>query len=868
MKKRKPKINTFQRRVLVFLFALVFIPSTIGSSFTFWYGYQRDIKQQKIMDRKTAVLISSYISRKIESYCSYLKYDIKDDIEISEGNLVSQKKEISPLWNEQFNKNFPYIDNIFYLSKDFSARNFQSKPSKRVLSYLKYNLHKYKGSTKKTIYLTPIQETDDRLLLFLILSNTKLIKDKLDGSFQSNYLISVVDIQKLLNNEFIPYLRTNNKTKIFLKDSFGKIVDIDFEKINPSSQNVLEKYTCKIHLDKSPHYLNQLINNDNIVKGDLEFGKTFGIKSSIPWSIYVYTSTDNMIMNSISMVLEITWIGFVFALLLGIVASFYFKKKIIGPIKSLKTEIDSFMESKDESVIFKHSMNCIIYPLSETFKSLINANKEKEEKIKQNVDNLEKQVGNRTREIKLKSKYYKNILDKLNVGVLVINQSHKILDENDYIRDNFGEGKEKCHERIYYDDNTCRGRMGVVALKAKKGKSNKFEMKDKRGRTFEVVHSKLEHNGEKFLIEILYDITELKKKERKLSDEKELFESLFNSITDPIALFGVDGTMFKSNEGARSLLSTNEKTNAFSDVNTGFTHIKSLLINETVRKRSSIVKTYSLPTSESKITTYPIFNIEKEVTKVIFYGVDITKERRLENLLFMSNQVAHEINNPLQTIRWKIDNINHNLQNRTDKEYFIKKNHEILNETERIVFIVKQLALLSKKNIEKKPADLIDIIEDSLRSVKELNPTVNIETTIDTGDQEDFAIMCDSHRLQSVFINLFQNSYHAFENNTKSPTISIKITEGRNGYYKIVFSDNGQGIPSEIRTKIFEPFFTTKDPEKGTGLGLSICYNFIKEHEGNISLADSNGKGTSFIVGLPKIVINKEGKGEIGYEYL
>ncbi len=63
--------------------------------------------------------------------------------------------------------------------------------------------------------------------------------------------------------------------------------------------------------------------------------------------------------------------------------------------------------------------------------------------------------------------------------------------------------------------------------------------------------------------------------------------------------------------------------------------------------------------------------------------------------------------------------------------------------------------------------------------------------------------------------------------------------------------DTGAGIPEENIHKIFDPFFTTKDATKGTGLGLAVSYGIIKKHGGDIEVASTVGKGTTFTVRLP-----------------
>jgi signal transduction histidine kinase len=100
------------------------------------------------------------------------------------------------------------------------------------------------------------------------------------------------------------------------------------------------------------------------------------------------------------------------------------------------------------------------------------------------------------------------------------------------------------------------------------------------------------------------------------------------------------------------------------------------------------------------------------------------------------------------------------------------------------------------------------------------------------------------NRLLQVFLNLISNSMDAMVEGG-----NIHISTGVDDDSVLVtVSDDGPGIPEELREKIFSPFFTTK--QNGTGLGLSIVEEIIREHGGKIKLQDSK-KGATFIIQLP-----------------
>ena len=102
--------------------------------------------------------------------------------------------------------------------------------------------------------------------------------------------------------------------------------------------------------------------------------------------------------------------------------------------------------------------------------------------------------------------------------------------------------------------------------------------------------------------------------------------------------------------------------------------------------------------------------------------------------------------------------------------------------------------------------------------------------------------------LNQVWTNLIDNAIDALEG-VKKPEIIIETREEK-GFIKIAISDNGPGIPEDIKTKIFDPFFTTKEMGKGTGLGLDVVKNIVSRHNGTVKVDSRSGK-TEFEVCIP-----------------
>ena len=102
--------------------------------------------------------------------------------------------------------------------------------------------------------------------------------------------------------------------------------------------------------------------------------------------------------------------------------------------------------------------------------------------------------------------------------------------------------------------------------------------------------------------------------------------------------------------------------------------------------------------------------------------------------------------------------------------------------------------------------------------------------------------------LREVFTNLIINAVDAI---TKTGKILIDASIENENLIKIAVDDDGQGMSDETKKKIFEPFFTTKG-KRGTGLGLSVTYGIINRHGGRIDVESSPGRGTRFIITIPR----------------
>ncbi|MCH8891540.1 MAG: hypothetical protein IH827_10770 [Myxococcales bacterium] len=129
----------------------------------------------------------------------------------------------------------------------------------------------------------------------------------------------------------------------------------------------------------------------------------------------------------------------------------------------------------------------------------------------------------------------------------------------------------------------------------------------------------------------------------------------------------------------------------------------------------------------------------------------------------------------------------------------------------------------------------------------------NIQVVRDFGDLP--RVRCYPGQLNQVFLNLLMNACDAIG---KDGEIRVK-TRPTDGGVRLEFHDDGSGIPADVQSQIFDPFFTTKPVGEGTGLGLSLSHGIIERHGGRIFVGSEVGRGTTFVIDLPRIADDDEG---------
>ena len=216
--------------------------------------------------------------------------------------------------------------------------------------------------------------------------------------------------------------------------------------------------------------------------------------------------------------------------------------------------------------------------------------------------------------------------------------------------------------------------------------------------------------------------------------------------------------------------------------------------------------------------------------------------------------VAHELNNPLATIlSWA-----ERLSEKPLDDGARRGVDVILGEAERAARIVRNLLTFARKRQSTRAlVDLNEVVRSTLTLRSYDQPILNISvvTSLAAGLPEVFA---DAHQIQQVLLNLLINAEQAMLSASGRGSLTIRTWhEADLDAVVLEVTDDGPGVPAEVRNKIFDPFFTTKDVGQGTGLGLTVAYAIVQEHGGRIRVSaapSAEGRPTSgavFTVELP-----------------
>lgn len=378
------------------------------------------------------------------------------------------------------------------------------------------------------------------------------------------------------------------------------------------------------------------------------------------------------------------------------------------------------------------------------------------------------------------------------------------------------------------------------------------------------------------------DITERKKAERHLEEERQRFFLLAENAPFGLALIESNGrftyinTKFKEMFGYDMNDTPDGRTwcrKVYPDpdyrrrvIATWFNDVEKFKQNPSMKEGRQWTFTVTCKDNTQKFINF-ILVLLPTGSYLMTYE-DITELKQLQSQLLHSQKmealgsfvggVAHDFNNILTAVMGFARLAMMRIEEKERLRAYINL---IMTASEKASRLIKKLLSFARKqetNLE--VIDLNNIIEHSKELLKRLTRE-DIELEFSLSDSK-INVMADAVQIGQVLINLVANARDAMPQGgrLKIQTATTYLDEkfvdvyryGKPGHYALItISDTGTGIPEELKNKIFEPFFTTKEIDKGTGLGLSIVYGIIKQHKGYIDLESQPGHGTTFRIYIP-----------------
>lgn len=360
----------------------------------------------------------------------------------------------------------------------------------------------------------------------------------------------------------------------------------------------------------------------------------------------------------------------------------------------------------------------------------------------------------------------------------------------------------------------------------------------------------------KEIITVTRDITERKKAEEEINNSAESYANLVEYSPDAIIIVKDSNIHYINDTGVDLFAATtkqqflNSKIIKFLEPESveyfqGF--MNDIHQGEPVKFIEQNFIKMDGTTLEAEVIGIPTIFQNQPASHLIIR--DTSQRKQTQQLLLKSEKlsvagqlaagIAHEIRNPLTSIKGFLQLME--MKSKDDSLYL----DIVSSEIDRIELILSELLTLSKPQETRfTQSNLIQILENVKMLIETQANMSNIQINT-LYDADISTINCDINQIKQVFINFVKNSIEAMPNGGE---ITIEVRNHGVDKVKLLFIDQGTGIPKHLIKRIGEPFFTTK--EKGTGLGLMVSKQIIENHHGSLHLW-SDKCGTIIEVILP-----------------
>jgi PAS domain S-box-containing protein len=367
--------------------------------------------------------------------------------------------------------------------------------------------------------------------------------------------------------------------------------------------------------------------------------------------------------------------------------------------------------------------------------------------------------------------------------------------------------------------------------------------------------------GKRMFTGMLHDLTARVRLENQLRSSEARWRAVVNSAVDGIIVIDSHGRVEAFNRAAERLFEYSEAEVIGHNVDrlmpppyrqehdgylsrylaTGRAKIIGLGREVTGRRKDGT--TFPLHLSVGEITIdgdRKFTGIVHDLTARVQMEAQLREQASLARLGEMAAVVAHEVKNPLAGIRGAVQ-ILERRQPRGSMEAQVMQ--EIVARIDALDGMMKDLLLFSRPPVLKRiPTEVVPLVAGTAELLRQDPALQQVEVAVEGTAPP---ISADAEMLRLVFQNLLLNGAHAMEGRGRIQ-VNVRVS---GTVCQVAITDNGPGIPADIRQKIFTPFFTTKSA--GSGLGLPTAKRLVEAHDGEIAIDCPPAGGTTVVVRLP-----------------
>jgi PAS domain S-box-containing protein len=367
-------------------------------------------------------------------------------------------------------------------------------------------------------------------------------------------------------------------------------------------------------------------------------------------------------------------------------------------------------------------------------------------------------------------------------------------------------------------------------------------------------------------VEVIMDITDIRKTEENLKKSEEKYRELINEMHDTVWVIDFDGNFIDINSAAENILGYSREellSIGPADIDSSLSEedIKKLIEEIPINKFQVFETTHiakdgkEIPVEiKSCIIKYQgkdaILSIGRDITDRKQAEIEQLKLKKMESVGVLAGGIAHDFNNLLTGLFGNLEMAKMFLSPDHKSYRFLEFAEQSMESASNLT--TQLLTFARGGEPIKETLSIAEVLTETAQfSLRGSN--VKLETSV---APDLWIVEADKGQLSQVISNLVINAQQAMPGGGTITLTASNIETSRLKYVQIAVHDEGVGIAPQYLDKIFDPYFTTK--QKGSGLGLAVTHSIIHNHNGKITVNSTMNQGTTFTIFLPALEAEEE----------